>query len=98
MKKESIRIFALGGLDENGKNMYVLEINDDIFVFDAGIRYPESSRGVDIIIPDANYLIANKDRVKAFIISHGHDDVMGSLPYIVKHVPAPDIQQKSVSY
>ena len=90
MKKDVIKIFALGGLDENGKNMYILEINDDIFVFDAGIKYPERQlRGIDIIIPDANYLIINKDRVKAYIISHGHDDVMGSLPYIVKHVPAP---------
>ena len=53
-----VRIFALGGLDENGKNMYVVEINDDIFVLEAGMKYPESSMpGIDIIIPDYTYLI-----------------------------------------
>ena len=57
-----VRIFALGGLDENGKNMYVVEINDDIFVLDAGMKYPESSMpGIDIIIPDYTYLIKNKN-------------------------------------
>ena len=85
-----VRIFALGGLDENGKNMYVVEINDDIFVLDAGMKYPESSMpGIDIIIPDYTYLIKNKDRVKAYIITHGHDDCMGSITYVCKDVPAP---------
>ena len=57
-----VRIFALGGLDENGKNMYVVEINDDIFVLEAGMKYPESTMpGIDIIIPDYTYLIKNKD-------------------------------------
>lgn len=85
-----VRIFALGGLDENGKNMYVVEINDDIFVLEAGMKYPESSMpGIDIIIPDYTYLIKNKDRVKAYIITHGHDDCMGSITYAYKDVPAP---------
>lgn len=87
---DSVRIFALGGLDENGKNMYVVEINDDIFVLEAGMKYPESSMpGIDIIIPDYSYLIKNKDRVKAYIITHGHDDSMGSITYAYKDVPAP---------
>ena len=87
---DSVRIFALGGLDENGKNMYVVEINDDIFVLEAGMKYPESSMpGIDIIIPDYTYLIKNKDRVKAYIITHGHDDSMGSITYAYKDVPAP---------
>jgi len=85
-----VRIFALGGLDENGKNMYVVEINDDIFVLEAGMKYPESTMpGIDIIIPDYTYLIKNKDRVKAYIITHGHDDCMGSITYACKDVPAP---------
>ena len=85
-----VRIFALGGLDENGKNMYVVEINDDIFVLEAGMKYPESTMpGIDIIIPDYTYLIKNKDRVKAYIITHGHDDCMGSITYAYKDVPAP---------
>lgn len=85
-----VRIFALGGLDENGKNMYCVEINGDIFVMEAGIKYPESSLpGIDMIIPDIAYLIRNKKRVKAYLISHGHDDIMGALAYVVKEVPAP---------
>lgn len=85
-----LRIFALGGLDENGKNMYVIEINDDIFVLEAGIKYPESSMpGIDMIIPDVGYLIKNKKRVKGYFISHGHDDIMGALPYVLNDVPAP---------
>ena len=85
-----VRIFALGGLDENGKNMYVVEINDDIFVLESGMKYPESTMpGIDIIIPDYTYLIKNKNRVKAYIITHGHDDCMGSITYACKDVPAP---------
>ena len=85
-----VKIFALGGLDEDGKNMYVVEINDDIFVLEAGIKYPESSLpGIDIIIPDMTYLQENKERVKAYIITHGHDDNMGSLSYALKAAPAP---------
>lgn len=85
-----VKIFALGGLDEDGKNMYVVEINDDIFILEAGIKYPESSLpGIDIIIPDLTYIEENKDRVKAYIITHGHDDNMGSLSYALKAAPAP---------
>ena len=88
--QENIRFFALGGLDENGKNMFVLEIQDNIFVLDAGIKYPDRhTPGIDVIIPDYQYLIQNKSRVKAYIISHGHDDQMGALPYIYQQVPAP---------
>ena len=85
-----VKIFALGGLDEVGKNMYVLEINDDIFVFDAGSKLPEKMMpGIDLIIPKYDYLIENKDRVKAIFISHGHDEVMAALPYIVKDLKTP---------
>ena len=85
-----IRFFALGGLDENGKNMFVLEINDNLYVLDAGLKYPDRhTPGIDIIIPNYQYLIENKERVKAYIISHGHDDQMGALPYVIQDVPAP---------
>ncbi|MDD4066195.1 MAG: ribonuclease J, partial [Bacilli bacterium] len=85
-----VKIFALGGLDENGKNMYCVEINNDIFVMEAGMKYPESSMpGIDMIIPDISYLIKNKQRVKGYLISHGHEDIMGALPYVYKEVPAP---------
>lgn len=85
-----VRIFALGGLDENGKNMYVLEINDDIFVFEAGIKYPEKFMpGIDMIIPKYDYLLEHKDQIKAIFISHGHDEVMAGLAYITKDIKAP---------
>ncbi|CAM2750715.1 ribonuclease J [Erysipelothrix tonsillarum] len=87
---DKIRFLALGGLDEDGKNMSVIEINDEIYVVDAGLKYPQTDQlGVEIVIPDLSYLKKNKKRVKAIFITHGHDDVMGALPYLVKEVNAP---------
>lgn len=85
-----IRIFALGGLDENGKNMYVLEVGRSIFVIEAGIKYPESSDlGVDMIIADYDYLVRRKKDVRGFFITHAHDDVMLALPYLLEKIDAP---------
>ena len=85
-----VRIFALGGLDEDGKNMYVVENNDDIFVIECGLRYPnDENLGVEMIIPDFNYLMKNQKRIKGIFITHGHDDVMGALPDLCKQVKAP---------
>ncbi|WP_308149872.1 ribonuclease J [Spiroplasma sp. AdecLV25b] len=80
-----IKVFALGGLDERGKNLYVVEVNEKIFVFDAGIRLPEREiLGIDIIIPDYTYLKENKQRVQGIFISKPSDDAFGALPYILK--------------
>lgn len=80
-----IKVFALGGLDERGKNLYVVEVNEKIFVFDAGIRLPEREiLGIDIIIPDYTYLKENKQRIKGIFISKPADDAFGALPYILK--------------
>ena len=66
-----IKIFALGGLGENGKNMYVVEVNQHIFILDAGIKYPDIDMyGVDAVIPNINYLIENKDRIEGIFITH----------------------------
>lgn len=82
---EKVRLMALGGLDEDGKNMFCIEINDDIFVVDAGLKYPENQQlGVEYVIPDYSYLIENKDRVKGIFITHGHDDVMKALGHILR--------------
>lgn len=82
---DKIRIFALGGLDEDGKNMYAVEINDEIVLIEAGIKYPESSKlGVEKIIPDFTYILDNIDRVKGIFITHAHDDVVGALPYLLR--------------
>ncbi len=87
---DKIKIFALGGLDEHGKNMYIIEINDDLFVIESGLKYPDkTSPGIDFIIPNHEYLVSNKSRLKAYFISHGHDDQFGALPFIYRLAPAP---------
>ncbi|MFA6942530.1 MAG: ribonuclease J [Bacilli bacterium] len=93
---ETVRIFALGGLDEDGKNLYVLEAGNDIFIIEAGAKYPDSSKpGIDCIIANYDYLLKNKGRVRAYIITHGHDDLIGALPYMYKDIPAPIYASKA---
>ena len=79
-----IKIFSLGGLNENGKNMYVIEVDKDIFVFDAGLKYDsERNLGIDYIIPNIDYLVKNKKRIKGIFLTHGHDSNMGAIPDIL---------------
>lgn len=87
---ETVRIFALGGMDEDGKNMLCIEINRDIYIVEAGLKFPnfKTALGVECIIQDFSYLIKNKDHIKGILITHGHDDVMGALPYLLKQVHA----------
>lgn len=88
--RDNVKIIPLGGLDENGKNCTVVSINDDLFVIECGIRYPERTMpGIDYVIPDFTYLKENKDRVKAYVLLHGHDDEIGGLAYLYKDVKAP---------
>lgn len=90
VKMDNIRLFALGGLDEDGKNLYVVEINNDIILIEAGLKYPENEQlGVEMIIPDFSYLQKNKDRIRAIFITHAHDDVLGSLAYLIKQIKIP---------
>ena len=85
---EKIKIFALGGLDETGKNTYVVEINDDIFVFDCGLKYAEGNMfGIDYIIPDYEYLVKNKRRIRGVFITHGHYENMGGALDLAKTIP-----------
>ncbi|MGM9947103.1 ribonuclease J [Floccifex sp.] len=87
---EKIRIFSLGGLDEDGKNMYCIEIGNQIYIIEAGIKFPDEkeSLGIEYIVPDFTYLIENKDKIAGIIITHAHDDVMGALPYLLKNIKA----------
>ncbi len=83
-----IKIFALGGLNEDGKNMYVVDVDHDIFIFDAGLKYADDKMlGVDYIIPNYDYIKQNKKNIKGIFITHGHYDNMGALSEILKEVP-----------
>lgn len=87
---DKIKILALGGLDEDGKDLYVIEINKDIFVIGGGFKYPsKTTPGIDFIIADFSYLVDNKDRVKAFILPKCKKNSFGAIPYIYKEVQAP---------
>lgn len=89
-KNESIKIIPLGGVGEIGKNMYITEVDGDIFVVDAGLMFPEDEMlGIDIVIPDLTYLISNSDRVKAIFLTHGHEDHIGALTYVLRKINVP---------
>ena len=87
-----IKIFGLGGLDENGKNSYIVEVDDSIFVFDCGLKYVSGNLlGIDYVIPDFDYLVKNKDRIKGVFLTHGHYENMGSVPDLLDNIPEVDV-------
>ncbi|HEY56356.1 MAG TPA: MBL fold metallo-hydrolase, partial [Dehalococcoidia bacterium] len=80
MTKNRLKIIPLGGLNEIGKNMMVMEFENDIIVIDAGLMFPEEEMlGIDLVIPDINYLLENQEKIRGIIITHGHDDHTGAL-------------------
>jgi len=92
VKKENqhIRMIPLGGVGEIAKNMYIVEVDDEMFMLDAGLMFPEDEMlGIDVVIPDINYVIENKDKLKGIFLSHGHQDAIGALRYIIDRVDAP---------
>ncbi|MGM9614752.1 MAG: ribonuclease J [Oscillospiraceae bacterium] len=87
---QKLKIMALGGLNEIGKNMYVYEYGKDILVVDCGMGFPdEDMYGIDVVIPDIGYLIENKERVKGIVLTHGHEDHIGAVPYVMRKLDCP---------
>ena len=85
-----LRIIPLGGLEQIGMNITAFEYGESIMVVDCGLGFPEDDMyGVDLVIPDITYLLENQERVKGFIITHGHEDHIGALPYILKMLNVP---------
>ncbi len=90
VKRTAVRIIPLGGLNEIGKNMTVFECSNDMFILDCGLSFPDADMpGVDIVIPDFTYVERNKDRLRGIVITHGHEDHIGGLAYLLKKINVP---------
>ena len=96
--KDVLRVTPLGGIGEIGKNMTVFEFDDEIIVVDCGLAFPEEEMyGIDIVIPDISYLRGKREKVKAFVITHAHEDHVGALPYVLPEFPGVPVYASTLA-
>ena len=94
-KEEKVYIIPLGGIEEVGKNMTAFQYKDEIIIVDAGLTFPEDEHlGIDVIIPDFSYLESNRDKIKALLLTHGHEDHIGAIPYLYQKLGSEELRDR----